>query len=473
MLGTLRQRLILSHVLPLLVVIPVMGIALIYVLETRVLLADLANELTGDAMLIAELIQDQPNVWGSPAQAEVFVNRISRHLTARVMLLDSKGRLLASSDPADVERLGQVLDLPPLPKALAGEVNGRTAYSTYLHVEITDAWVPVFGSARQIMGVVRLSHRPASMRELLFRLRYLVLGVLAAGLLLGSAVGLLLALNIGRPLRQVTQTISRLASGRQLTPLTEQGPEEICQLLHAVNTLVARLHDLEETRRQLLANLVHELGRPLGALYAAIQVLRSGADEDPSQRQELLEGTAEEIGRLRRLLDDLAQLHDQVLGTLELNRQPLALSAWLSHLLAPWGEAARRKSLYWGVTVPPDLPTVEVDRDRLAQALGNLISNAIKYTPAEGTVSIEAGSENGAIWMRVSDTGPGIAPEEQAHIFTPFYRGRQAGRFPRGMGLGLNIARELVVAHGGRIEVESTPGQGSCFTIWVPLASPE
>jgi signal transduction histidine kinase len=103
--------------------------------------------------------------------------------------------------------------------------------------------------------------------------------------------------------------------------------------------------------------------------------------------------------------------------------------------------------------------------------LSNLLSNAIKYTPAGGSVSIGAGVEDNAVWIQVGDTGPGIEPEEQALIFNAYYRGCASGRFPQGMGLGLTIARDLVVAHGGRLEVDSTPGQGSRFTIWLPLAS--
>jgi signal transduction histidine kinase len=240
-------------------------------------------------------------------------------------------------------------------------------------------------------------------------------------------------------------------------------------LLQAFNTLVERLRTLEQNRRQLLANLVHEIGRPLGALHSAVQALMGGADEDTSLRQELLAGMDEELGRLRHLLDDLARLHDQVLGTLELHRQPVALGDWLPRLLAPRGAAARDKGLHWEVVIPADLPTLEIDRDRLGQAVGNLVSNATKYTPPKGTVSISAGVENGQVWIRVSDTGPGIAPKEQVHIFTPFYRGRSARRFPQGMGVGLSIARNLAIAHGGRIEVKSAPGQGSDFTLWIPV----
>jgi signal transduction histidine kinase len=469
MLSTLRQRLILSHALPMLVVIPVVGIALIYVLETRVLIPDLARELVGNAAVITKVAQDQPGVWEDPAQARIFVETVSEQLAVRVMLLDTNGRLIASSDRADAGRLGQPLDRPLLPTALAGEISVSTTYSPSLHAEITDVWAPVLGTDQQVVGIIRLSHRLASVREQFLQLRYLTLGVLTAALLLGTVIGLLLAWNMERPLRQATEAIFRLASGQHLTPLSEQGPEEMRILLRAFNTLVQRLHELEQARRQLLANLVHELGRPLGALRAAIHALRKGAVDDIAIREDLLAGMDEETERLQHLLDDLAQLHDQVLGTLELDRHPIDLSTWLSHVLAPWREAARKKELRWDSRVPTDLPTLRADADRLARALGNLVSNAIKYTPSGGVVSVEAGADNGAIWIRVSDTGPGIAPEEQARIFTPFYRGRQAGRFPRGMGLGLTIARDLVVAHGGRLEVASTPGKGSHFTMWVPL----
>jgi two-component system sensor histidine kinase BaeS len=169
------------------------------------------------------------------------------------------------------------------------------------------------------------------------------------------------------------------------------------------------------------------------------------------------------------LLDNLAKLYDQVLGTLGLNHRSIALSDWLIRTAAPWREAALAKGLHWQMNVPnKSLPTVDIDPDRLAQAVGNLLSNAVKYTPANGTVSLAAGIEADKVWIQVSDTGPGITPDEQGRIFEPFYRSLSGHRFPQGMGLGLTIARDLVIAHGGRLEVESEPDQGSRFTIWLP-----
>jgi two-component system sensor histidine kinase BaeS len=184
-----------------------------------------------------------------------------------------------------------------------------------------------------------------------------------------------------------------------------------------------------------------------------------------------VEGMGREVDRLGNLVDDLAGMHDQVIGTLELHLQPVELTDWLHQSLAPWRADAEARGLHWQATLPPDLPRLVVDADRLGQALGNLLSNAIKYTPAGGTVSVSAGATAAEAWIAVSDTGPGIPPEERERVFEPFYRSQPDRRFPQGMGLGLSIALSLVTAHGGRLVVDSPGGTGSRFTIWLPLTS--
>lgn len=465
---SLRSRLIISHVLPLLVIVPVVGIALIYVLETQVVLENLSRELQGQAALVAELAVNQSEIWVNESAAEAFVARTSEQLPARVMLLDTEGRMLASSDPADAEQQGQILNLPEYPDVLMKEVSVHVDYSQQSHAEVADVLVPVVGSDQKVVGVVRLTHRLATVYDRFLRLRYLILGILAAGLVLGAGVGLTLAFSLEQPVRRVTQAVYQLAAGNEQITLPEQGPEELRVLARAFNTLTERLHSLETARRQLLANLVHELGRPLGALRSATQALLAGADKDESLRRELLAGMDAHTAELQQLLNDLTRLHDRVIGDLELDRRPTELYTWLPGVLAPWKEAAHGKDLHWETSLPDALPTVIVDPERLGQALGNLVSNAIKYTPAGGTVSVGAGTDDSDVWIRVSDTGPGIPVEEQERIFAPFHRVRAGRRFPEGMGLGLSIARDLVVAHGGRVEVDSTPGEGSQFTMHIP-----
>jgi signal transduction histidine kinase len=468
MLRTLRNRLILSHALPLLIIVPIMGVLLIYVLETQYLIPSLTKNLEGDAKLIADLAGGHPEIWDNPRLVQDLLDRVESDQAQQIVLLTAQGALLASTHSRTTDQPVDVIDVPNLPDVLEGQVISRLSYNQALQREVIEVTTPVFGSDNQVVGIVLMSYPIETFYEELLQLRYLIGAILFFGLVIGVSLGLILALNIGNPIHQVTQAVYDLASGKRSEPLPEKGLEEIVQLQHAANHLVERLHILEESRRRLLANLVHELGRPMGAMRAAIQALLRGAKTNPELLDELLVGMDEQAVHLQRLTEDLAELHEQVLGTLELDKQQLRLVEWLPRVLRPWQEEAKEARLHWEVKIPADLPSINADADRIAQAIGNLVSNAIKYTPAGGTVSVCAESNPAEVWLQVNDTGPGIPQEEQEKIFIPFFRGSHGKRFPQGMGLGLSITKDLVTAHQGRIEVESTPGLGSKFTIWLP-----
>ena len=468
MLRTLRDRLILSHLLPLLIVIPLTGIAFVYVLETKVILPGLSNELVTEASLIAELARDQPDLWQDEDGLDDLVNRLTPQNNARLMLLSPSGVLLASTDPDDKDRLGFPLSDVDLSEVRAGKLFYHIDYSKGLQAEVIDVFAPVFSNEQQVTGVIRMSFPYMSISDELLQMRFIILGILAFVLLIGIGLGSFLAVTISLPIQQVTKAIDELSRGSTLAPLEERGPEEIQSLAHSTNSLYQRLHHLEQARKQLLANLVHEIGRPLGALRSAIQALSQGADRDPQLLSDLTMGMDAETVRLQHLLDDLAHLHDQVFGSLELDKQTIVPAEWLSSIFRTWEEAAHEKNLQWVVTISDHLPDCTADPFRLAQVIGNLVSNAIKYTPKGGTIAIAAGSDHENFWVRVSDTGPGIALEEQTKIFEPFYRGDQKRRIKQGMGLGLSIARDIAVAHGGEIKLESNPGVGSSFTLYIP-----
>ena len=469
MLKTLRKRLILSHILPVLIIIPLMGMAIVYAIETQYLLPSLSSELQWETKLLAQSARDQKGVFANSENAQAFLNQLELEPGKQIMLLSPDGYLLASSDPADADQVNRPVQMSGIEKAKKGELVNQIDDSQDRSGQVIDVLVPVINEAQSIGGIVWTSYHFSSVTEELLRLRYVITGILAIGLLLGTILGLLLAVNISSPIHQVTQAIYDLASGNRREKLEERGPDEFRLLLNAVNYLVERLHNLEHSRRQLLANLVHELGRPLGGLRMAIHAARHGAQKDPQFLDELLVGMDEESARLQKLLEDLAHLHDQVLGTLELDRQPLALSEWLPTVLLSSKEVALEKGLKWEESIPSDLPAISADPIRLGQVIGNLTNNAIKYTLEGGTVSVTAGTTEEEIWIGVRDTGPGIALEEQEKIFAPFYRGDQKHRIKQGMGLGLTIARDLIIAHEGRLEVETASGQGSRFTIWIPL----
>jgi signal transduction histidine kinase len=465
---TLRSRLILSHLLPILVISPLVGLGLNYLLETQVLLTSLTDDLTQQAALIAAVAADQPAIWNNPAEAKIFVTRFNIQRQVTVRLINPNGKLVASNNPGDADRLGTPLELPALTPVLTDSTSVQVNYSQNLQTNVVEILVPVINPKQGVVGLIQLNQTLANVSDRFVRLRNLIAGMVGLEMLLGAVIGLALAFNLARPIRQVTQAVFSLASGRQWTTLPEQGPQETQLLARSFNTLIERLRLLEESRRRMLANIVHEVGRPIGALQSAVEALINGADEEVDLRRELLNGMEAEINRMHPLLDNLTDLHGQILGTLEFNFHPTPLTDWLNYLLGPWREAAQAKEVQWQADIPPELPTIELDPDRMAQVVGNLISNAIKFTPAGGSVSVKAGIDESSVWIQVGDTGPGIPEDEQLRIFEPFYRSQASQQFPKGMGLGLTIAQDLIKAHGGRLELDSQPSHGSRFTVYLP-----
>jgi two-component system sensor histidine kinase BaeS len=462
MMRSLRNRLILSHVLPLVILIPLVGVAMVYLLETRVLLPSIYDNLVADATLMAEVTSSIPEIWVDPTLAQLFVQGADPYLGARITLLGIDGHILGSSDSSNAHLIGQKIELPNLSGTHRGD------FIELREGPLAEVFTPVFAANGAWMGVIRLTTPVLTVSQQIYQLRYLLGGVVLLGLLAGIGLGSYLAISINRPVQRVTQAIRALEQGDFQSGLSEEGPEEVRTLAVAVNALVDRLRTLEEHRKQLLANLVHELGRPLGALNSATQALIKGADQDPELAADLILGIQGEINRMRRLLNDLAGLYGQVLGALELERQPIEISDWLHTVLFSWQVAAQEKGLAWTEEISEGLPVLNLDPDRLAQAVGNLCSNAIKFTPQGGQVTVSAGLGADRLWIRVRDSGPGIPPENRDLIFQPFFRGSHA-RIIQGMGLGLTIANEIATAHGGQITVDPVPGQGSQFTLWLPF----
>ena len=460
MFRSLRNRLIFSHILPALLIIPLMGAAMVYILETRLLLPMIYRNLGKEASLMGEMTRNQPIFWQNQIAAQALVNGVSPYLNGKVSLLTLDGHLLASSDQSG--SVTERLDLPDLSGVGQGEVLGLQ------NGPLAEAITPVYDLNGRRIGIVRMTTQLVSVSDQVYQLRYLLGFVLILGVLAGIILGSYLAFGINRSILSVTRSIQALAQGNWQAHVEKQSTDEMRVLAEAVNTLVDKLHSSEKSRRQLLANLVHELGRPLGAIRSAIQALLHGADKDPQLSSDLLTGMDDETIRLQHLLDDLAGLHDQILGRMELNKTAVPLNDWLASTLSPWEADARQKGLDWEANVPSDLPIVSMDPDRMAQAMGNVLSNAIKFTPAGGKVSISADFQTGWFRIQVKDSGPGIPAEEREMIFQPFHRGSQGKRIVEGMGLGLSIARDILTAHGGEIKVDSTPGAGSSFTLEIP-----
>ncbi len=463
---TLSGRLVASHVASILLITPLVGLILIYLMETQVVYADLANELITQGRLIAELTRQQPDFWASADSAQALAHSETIPSRERIMFLRPDGSLLATNEPLDLAHPGHTLQVNGLESVVGGQTVERTAYDNRdLQAEVVEVLIPVQDTKHQIIGVIRLTHGMSSVMDVLMRVRYIVAGVLFVALLAEVLIGWGLAVTLQRPLERVTAAVFALTRGGRLEPLLEQGPAEIRLLTRGVNYLVERLQVLDRMRRELRASLVHELRRPLGALHSATFALQNGAKSDPILSAELLAGMDRELEGLELLVNDLARLHELLLGNMELHLAQTDLNRWLAVVLAPWREVARAKQLNWQENWQHDLGLINMDSSRLAQALENLINNAIEYTPGGGTIRVEAGHDVQTVWIRVSDTGPGIPVEEQSAVFKPLYQGKLGADTKKGMGLGLSIARDIVMAHGGQLSLNSIPGAGSQFTI--------
>jgi len=462
---TLRGSFIASHILPIVLVLPLTGVLLIYLFETQIILADATDDLAAQAGLIGRIADLRPAIWNDARESATFVAELRPRGDIRLDLRRPNGQLLASSDQAgDVSELS-LLDLP------VGAAP-RVLISDSLLDKRVVVLLPVIGRDQHMVGIVGLTQTFEGITSRIWFARRLVLAITATELVIGALLGVALALLLARPIARSVAGVHQLADGVHTQPIMIEGPLEIRQLSESVNALATRLRALEDQRGRSLANIVHELGRPLGAVRAAVHVLGQRAGDDPATRHELLAGIEQAITGMQPLLDDLALLHGQVQGTLQLRRQTVDLHAWLTTQLVTWQAAAAEKGLEWQVALDPQLPVVDVDPDQLGRAVGNLLSNAIKYTPAGGAVTVTAAERENAICIEVADTGPGIIAEEQGLVFEPFFRSERQRRFPQGLGLGLTIAREMVAAQGGRLELSSVSGKGSRFTITLPLHAP-
>jgi two-component system, OmpR family, sensor histidine kinase BaeS len=280
-MATLRGRFILSHTLPLLLVMPLMGIVFIFLLESEVILVNLSVQLERQANLIAEFVVHSPQLWVDPVMAQQIVDRFDPLTTANLSFVQADGRLLAAGSPVERQQIGQYVTDPHLSIALGGVSSRDVHYGRDLDADVAHVFVPVFyPDSKEVIGVVGLTQELSSVYHRFERVRSIVVWVLTPGLFLGIGMGIVLATLMERPLVALSRRIAQvagedrtLAADPAHSSLPERGPKEIRLLIHSFNGMVGRLQALELDRRHLLANLLHELGRPLGALRSAIDAL--------------------------------------------------------------------------------------------------------------------------------------------------------------------------------------------------------
>ncbi len=462
-MNTLRVRLTLSHLLPLVIVLPLLGLILIYLIESQVLLKRAADSLKREATLLAGMMQQEPEF--SVEWSQTWIENATANLAADMALLNATGEVVTANRATHPSIDSHQLDL-----LQSGTIITQIEYSLLIESNRLAVWVPLHDSAQDLLGTIQLTGHLETISTQFTQTRLLVFGAIVLSLFVAAILGLALSAQFKHRLDDVIHALQQTTEGSEISFAPTNAPKEFNTVLRAVQKLATDLEEAQQNRNKLLANLVHELGRPLGAMKSATNALVRGAYNEPELRQELLSGMNAQIDRLKSLLDNLAQLYSQSAGQMIIDRQPISLNNWLKSILTTWETAALAKGLAWNTTIAEDLPIIDIDPDRMAQVIGNLISNAIKYTPIDGTISISVEALPDAIQFQVEDTGIGVTADEQQRIFKPFYRGPDSSRFPQGMGLGLSIAQEIVNLHGGQIKLDQTPKQGSRFLIILPRA---
>ena len=282
-----------------------------------------------------------------------------------------------------------------------------------------------------------------------------IAAVLVAAL---ASVGLaiVMARMLARPLREVGAAARRIADGDYAARVPREGPEEIASLADSFNQMAASLEEQERMRRDFIANAAHELRTPLTNLQGYLEALRDGVIVADRSTYESLWDEAERLVRLSRSLDALAE-GDAAAGAPALEAVDLAAAIRSAvELVQP---AIERAGLSLSVVTPGSLPA-RANPDHLAQVLGNLLSNAIRYTPAGGSVSVKAERRPGDLLVSVANSGEPIPTDDLDHLFERFFRVEKSrDRARGGAGIGLAIVKQLVEAGGGRVGAESADGQ--------------
>lgn len=336
--------------------------------------------------------------------------------------------------------------------------------------------VPVEAGGRTVGLVVDVAPAPAlSPQELEFLAstsQALLLAALAAAVV-AVIVGILLARTLTRPLQDLTLAIEAMTGGQLRQQLLVRSSDELGLLVESFNHLSADLARAHDQRRQMTADIAHELRSPLTVLRAYIDGLADGTFQSTPTR---LAAMQVEVDHLQHLVEDLRTLSLADAGQLPMQRILTSPAALLDRVAAAHAAAAHAAGITLATSAAPDLPAVLVDPDRLTQVLANLVNNALRYTPPAGTITLSA-HQSGSLqpaWvvLTVQDTGAGIPAEALPFVFDRFYRADAArAQQATESGLGLAIAKSITEAHGGTIHVESEPGHGATFTVLLPAGN--
>lgn len=319
------------------------------------------------------------------------------------------------------------------------------------------------GTVIQMRGVPVVTSAGAAFLE---RINALLLVAAIGATIIALLLGVLLARTLTRPLRELTTATQAVARGDLGRTVKVPSKDELGDLASAFNRMSQDLAQSQERRRQMTADIAHDLRTPISIIQGHAEALQDGVLPATEETFSLIH---DEALRLNRMVEDLRTLSRAEAGELSLLRRPVQIEPWLQNLVEAQKPRASQRHITLVSSIDGD-GMVSVDPDRMAQALNNLVDNALRHTPEHGTVTVGARRAGPTMHLFVQDSGPGIDPQDLPHIFERFYRGdKSRKRHEGGSGLGLAIARSIVEMHGGQILAENAADTGAIFTVALPI----
>lgn len=294
-----------------------------------------------------------------------------------------------------------------------------------------------------------------------------LIGTGITSFLLALGLGVLVAGGLSAPLRRLTRASQNLAKGNFGQQVKVQSQDEVGQLTKAFNRMSTDLAEADSRRRQMVADIAHDLGTPLTVASGYIQALRDNKLQPSQERFKIIH---DELSLMRSLIDDLRLLSLADSGQLKLAKEEISAEVLLRNIYNAFQHRAGKQGVEVKIEVEPGLPNLILDSERMRQVLGNLVNNSLNYTE-KGEVHLVARRDGGAVEFKVSDTGKGIPSEKLPHIFERFYRADESRSSENGggSGLGLAIAKSIVEMHGGSISAQSALGQGTTIRVRIPV----
>lgn len=363
----------------------------------------------------------------------------------RIILTDSSGMVVADSQG---ELLGEQHHTDASGRRFSSPWEGGTPGTLYISPEQSADFPSPLGLSQAVS-------------------RFLIWGALLA-----IAIALLFTFFLSRrilaPVKSLTLAARRLGQGDLSQRVQFKDKGEMGELAQAFNSMASDLERVEQLRRSMIADAAHELRTPLSNIRGYLEAIRDGIKKPDTDTIHSLD---EEATMLSRLVDDLQELSLAEAGELKLVCQSEDVAVLIKQTVAGVQAQAATKGVSVSIDLPARLSPVDIDYNRISQVLRNLLENAVAHTDKGGTVMVTARQEGSRVEVAVIDTGEGIPAEDLPNIFERFYRvDKSRARATGGNGLGLTIAKRLVEAHGGKIEVQSEPGKGSCFTFTLPMS---